>query len=480
MGIRPFRFLPVLLSFCLVPGALLGQDAPKVAGQDVPPPKRTRTVLPDYPPEAQAQGLHGIVILELIIDTQGRVAESKVIRSVPPFDEAALAAVKKWEYEITKLEGKPVSVLLTVPITFALRLPEVSRQEGIPELRQGASPPYPSAKGGSKVTTEITIDPDGRISDALVTEGEGVWADAVLQALKTWRFAPVDEPMAFSFRLEAEFQPARGERPQKVVLRLSGLHKSALAEPAPHPEAATAAAAPTPAPVATESAPATPPTPASVVPAATTPASAAPAPVAPAPAAPSPAPAPAPTAKPGLPPSKAAVPSAQPPTEVLTAPLPPQPVAPPPPMPGVSAVDGVSLSIGVPDLIRGRRPSAPPFARLAGEYGAVEVKFAVNAAGGASVLTVDGPPLLKPAAEVTVGSWSFRRTSAERLYLTATVNYKADGAQASVAPTPPEAVPAAPAPATMAPAAAAAPVAVAPVAPPPTAPPAPAPPAPVP
>jgi hypothetical protein len=143
-------------------------------------------------------------------------------------------------------------------------------------------------------------------------------------------------------------------------------------------------------------------------------------------------------------------------------------------MPGVSAVDGVSLSIGVPDLVTGRRPSPPPFARLAGEYGAVDVKFAVNAAGNASVLTVDGPPLLKPAAEVTVGSWSFRRTTAERLYLTATVTYRAEGAQASVAPTPPEAVPAAPATMMTTPAPST-PAPVAPLAPPPAPAPAPSP-----
>ena len=57
-------------------------------------------------------------------------------------------------------------------------------------------------------------------------------------------------------------------------------------------------------------------------------------------------------------------------------PPPPQPVAAPtpPPQPGVSAVDGVALAIGVPDLVTGRRPAAPPLARLASEYGQVEVR----------------------------------------------------------------------------------------------------------
>ncbi len=51
--------------------------------------------------------------------------------------------MRQWEYEPTKVDGKPVKVRLTVPITFALRLPDVTREPGIPELRQGAAPGYP-------------------------------------------------------------------------------------------------------------------------------------------------------------------------------------------------------------------------------------------------------------------------------------------------------------------------------------------------
>jgi TonB family protein len=467
-----FSFLRRAAAFGLVlalvtPGAYGAEDAPKLAGQDVPPPKRLRTVLPEFPAEAQAQGLHGIVILELLIDTDGHVAEAKVVRSVPPFDAPALEAVRKWEYEITKFEGKPVRVSLTVPITFALKLPEVSRQEGIPELRQGATPVFPKSKSGGKVTADLTLEPDGRIADALVTEGEGVWADAVLQAVRTWRFASVDEPATYSFRLEVEFIPARADKPQSVAMRLSGLRKTALAEapaaaptaPAPAAPAAppppTAPAAPTPAavapPVQPPPAPPTPlPTPAAAPPV-TTPSVATPTAMA--------TPAPVPAAAKPAPPKPAPPRAAQPATEVLPVPAPPpQPVAAPtpPPQPGVSAIDGVALSVGVPDLVVGRRPAAPPFARLAAEYGQVEVRFAVNAAGNSAVLATDGPELLKPAAEVTVGSWSFRRTTAERLYLTALIAYQAEGARATVALTPPEARPT-PAPPPAPPAAPAAP-----------------------
>lgn len=136
--------------------------------------------------------------------------------------------------------------------------------------------------------------------------------------------------------------------------------------------------------------------------------------------------------------------------EVLRAPTPPPP-PPPPLVAGSSAVENVTLGLGVPDLARGRRPVMPPFARMAAASGSVQVRFAVNAAGQTAVLDVNGPDMLKSAAQAAVVSWSFRRTTTDRLYLTADFVYESDAAKVSVAPTPesaiPQAPPAAPAPA---------------------------------
>src|SRR5262249_17819396 len=147
-----------------------------VAGRDVPAPKRSHFVLPVFPPEAQAAGLRGIVILELLIDPSGKVATADVIRSVPPFDDAALVAARQWTYETTKVDGKAVPVRLTVPITFALRLPDMTRDPGIPELRQGALPPFPAGeKGPATVVTDVTLQPDGTLAEAAIKEGESPW-----------------------------------------------------------------------------------------------------------------------------------------------------------------------------------------------------------------------------------------------------------------------------------------------------------------
>lgn len=488
MGLKP-RVLGAgaALAACLVlatgvalAGAVRAQEAPLQAGSEgVPVPKRSKTVPPQYPPEAQAAGIRGIVILELVVDAHGKVESVNVIRSVPGLDEAAVEAARQWEYEVTRVGGKPVSVRLTVPITFAMRLPEMSRQEGIPELRQGAAPPFPEGeRGAADVTAELTVDTDGQVVEAQITAGEAPWSDVVVRALRAWRFASPGDA-TISFRVHAEFIPARGREAQRVALRLDALRRSEmLASASTPPPPATAPSAPAVPPATTPSSPQ--PAPAAPVPSppppATTPS---PVPTAPPPSAPpapttapptaaplSPAPRAAPTSPPPpASPAPAATPraTAQAPSAIAPAATPPAatapgataqaaggkaappPVevisAPPPPEPaesGSSAVRDVVLSeTGVPDLARGRRPVVPPFARMTGTRGAVEVDFSVGASGITSVQAVKGPDLLRPAAEQTVASWIFRRTKVERLYLLAVFTYEGDKVTASVKPQPP-------------------------------------------
>ena len=428
----------------------------KVAGRDVPAPKRTRFVLPVFPLEAQAAGQRGIVILELVIDTAGKVTTADVLRSVPPFDEAALTAARQWEYEVTKVDGQPVAVRLTVPITFALKLPDMTREAGIPELRQGASPFFPiGAKGPAKVVADVTLLPDGTVAEAAIREGDSPYAEAMLQTLRTWRFASEAEAPPVAFQVRAEFSPGP---PPRVDLKLSGL-RTAERRPAvaPTPDA-TPAPVPAPAAAATPDPPAPTPAPVDLAPAA--PAPVAPSPLAPAPSTPAAPPAPAPavaTPAPATPaplatatpppaaaptPPPAAVPT-PPPVEVIpggpapgSSPLPGAAAAVPTPAPriepGVSAVRDIALGPGVPDLTKGRRPVSPPLARMSSLSGAVQVQFSVDASGASSIQAVTGPDLLKEAARQAVATWSFRRTTAERVYLVATFSYEGDKAQAEI------------------------------------------------
>ena len=89
-------------------------------GGDVKPPKKIKHVNPVYPPEAKEAGIEGVVVIETIIDKQGKVAHAEVVRSVPELDQAALDAVRQWEFEPSYVRGKAVSVRMTVTINFTL------------------------------------------------------------------------------------------------------------------------------------------------------------------------------------------------------------------------------------------------------------------------------------------------------------------------------------------------------------------------
>ncbi len=443
-------------------------------GEGVPVPKKLKHVQPMYPPEALAQGIRGIVILDIVVDGRGKVASTSVLRSVAGLDEAAIAAARQWEYEPTKLDGKPVSVRLTVPITFSLALPRLQRQAGVPELRQGVAPAFPAGDGsaGGSASAEVTLESDGRIADARLLSGGPPWSEALLAALKTWRFAPPPDDAVVSFRVESDFVKSRGSEPNSVVLRASGLQRSELlagnqAAPQPAPPAASSAAAPEP---QAQAAPATPPAPAPAdtapvapagaaataasatglpaasspqPPTAATPPSASPVPAAPGPAAIPTAPAPAAVPPTGAAPAgprpsselpeagtaAAAAATAAPAVEVITAPAPA-----PPPESGVSAIRDVTLEPGVPDLARGRRPVAPPFARMSGTTGTVEVSFSVSAGGTTALQAATGPEMLRFSAEQTVASWIFRRSRADRAYLVALFTYVGDKALVVVRP----------------------------------------------
>jgi protein TonB len=108
-----------LSTFVNAPGTPGAMQPVRVGGQ-IKPPTQLRKVQPVYPAEAQAAKVQGIVIMEATIGADGRVTDAKVLRSVPLLDQAAVDAVRQWEYTPTLLNGAPVPVIMTVTVTFNL------------------------------------------------------------------------------------------------------------------------------------------------------------------------------------------------------------------------------------------------------------------------------------------------------------------------------------------------------------------------
>jgi TonB family protein len=87
-------------------------------GGRIMPPKKIKDVKPVYPALAQSAHVTGVVTVEATIGPDGKVMDARVVKSIPLLDQAALDAVKQWEYLPTMLNGTPVAVLVTVTINF--------------------------------------------------------------------------------------------------------------------------------------------------------------------------------------------------------------------------------------------------------------------------------------------------------------------------------------------------------------------------
>jgi len=89
-------------------------------GPNMPAPRKIKDVRPMYPESALKERSRGVVILEITVGPDGRVQAAKVLRSIPLFDEAALVAVRQWEYAPPTWNGQPISVIVTVVVNFGI------------------------------------------------------------------------------------------------------------------------------------------------------------------------------------------------------------------------------------------------------------------------------------------------------------------------------------------------------------------------
>ncbi len=96
-------------------------NAPLIPGGDIRVPQKTRHVAPIYPAIARGSGIQGVVILEAVIGENGRVRDVRVLRSIRLLDQAAIDAVRQWQFTPTLLNGEPVPIVMTVTVSFELK-----------------------------------------------------------------------------------------------------------------------------------------------------------------------------------------------------------------------------------------------------------------------------------------------------------------------------------------------------------------------
>lgn len=83
-------------------------------------PEAITKAQPVYPDLAREAGVDGTVMVQALVGKDGRVKDTRVVKSIAMLDGAAEAAVKQWVFKPALSNNKPVAVWVAVPVKFTL------------------------------------------------------------------------------------------------------------------------------------------------------------------------------------------------------------------------------------------------------------------------------------------------------------------------------------------------------------------------
>ena len=87
-------------------------------GGGIDRPRKIKYVPPVYPLPARTARVRGNVLIEATIGADGKVHNARVVNSIAVLDQAALDAVRQWEFEPTRLNGVAVAVTMVIKVAF--------------------------------------------------------------------------------------------------------------------------------------------------------------------------------------------------------------------------------------------------------------------------------------------------------------------------------------------------------------------------
>jgi TonB family protein len=133
---------------------------PRLGSKDFVPARPTRRVDPTYPFAMRLSGLRGEVVVEFVVDVEGRVRNASVVSSLnPAFEQPALDAITQWKFDPARYRDVPVNSRARMSIHFALRGTADGGSDGIETRRRGDP---------SKLPAELQYDVEPKPT-ALVT-----------------------------------------------------------------------------------------------------------------------------------------------------------------------------------------------------------------------------------------------------------------------------------------------------------------------
>jgi TonB family protein len=79
-----------------------------------------RSVAPIYPEVARQAGIEGDVVLRVYVSSSGTVTGMKILDGPPILARAAVEAVQQWQYQVSRMNGRPANVVATLVVSFRL------------------------------------------------------------------------------------------------------------------------------------------------------------------------------------------------------------------------------------------------------------------------------------------------------------------------------------------------------------------------
>jgi TonB family protein len=202
------------------------KDAPS---HKVPELKAVKTANPIYPEEARKKKIEGKVTLSIVVDVKGRVSEAKVLSGPSELTQAALDAVRLWEFE----PPKSAPVVKTVEISFGSPSPcpgpesdlgEVTGRSGLRNDKglllgpvDDASwhlPPYSDEDRKAGVAGEmvlaLTVNPKGEVTNVRVIKSLSPNLDRLaVDTARNWKYKVIEgrpENLPDEFLLHLRFE----------------------------------------------------------------------------------------------------------------------------------------------------------------------------------------------------------------------------------------------------------------------------------
>lgn len=206
-------------------------------GGNVKPPRQIYGPGAEYTDKARKEGQEGVVVLEMVVGTDGVPRDIKVTRSLTPdLDEAALDAVRKWKFSPGTKDGEAVAVLINAEISFSLgnrdkhRSPAGTRSQRTLSEKAckdggGIKPPRSTYMPGpvfseeekrnegtrhtGAVVLSLVVSPEGTPREVKVARSLDPDSDQkAIETVNTWKFDPATrdcKPVAVQISVEVNF-----------------------------------------------------------------------------------------------------------------------------------------------------------------------------------------------------------------------------------------------------------------------------------